>query len=413
MITSAKKLHNLPPYIFGRIKTLTLEARKKNLDVIDLSMGNPDLPTPKPVIERLVDTVTNHPNTLRYPQAKGMPKFRRAVADFMKKRFDVSVDPDSEVLALIGSKEGISNLCESYLEPGDYALVPNPCYPVHFFGTVLAEGKAHLMPINASNNYLPDFGKIPAEVLAKARILFLNYPNNPTTAVVEDTNFLKDAVAFAKKHNLLLCYDNAYSELLFDGYCAPSIFQIPGARDVALEFHSFSKTYNMAGWRIGWACGPKELLGPVEKFKSYTDYGAPTFIQLAAIKALEMWPDFPRELSGIYQRRRDYLCEGLQALGWKFVKPKAGMYVWAEIPEPFKAMGSLAFCEKLIMETGITISPGIGFGEEGEGFVRFALVTRDSRFYDLLLRLKKFQGVKGVNIKEPLAMSTATGKGGV
>jgi len=401
MIVPAKKLQNLPPYIFGRIKTLTIEAKKKNLDVIDLSMGNPDLPPPQPVVERLVDTVTNHPNTMRYPQAKGMPKFRKAAADFMKKRFDVSLDPEGEVLALIGSKEGISNLCESYLEPGDIALVPNPCYPVHFFGTILAEGKAHLMPIKQENQFFPDLSKIPEEVARKARILFLNYPNNPTTAVVEDLKLLADAVAFAKKYGILLCYDNAYSELNFDGYVAPSIFQVSGAREVALEFHSFSKTYNMAGWRLGWACGARELLGPLEKFKSYTDYGVPTFIQLAGIKALDLWPDFPKELSKIYEGRRDYLCEGLLRLGWKFQKPKAGMYVWAEIPDPFKQMGSLAFCEKLISETGITLSPGAGFGEEGEGFVRFALVTRASRFYDLLLRLKKFQGVKGVNFREP------------
>jgi len=401
MIQPAKKIQNLPPYIFSRIKALALEARKKNLDVIDLSMGNPDIPTPQPIIERLVDTVTHHPHTMGYPQAKGMPKFRRAVSEFMEKRFDVSLDPEKEVLALIGSKEGIANLCATYLEPGDLALVPNPCYPIHSFGPYLAEGKTHLMPINKKNNYLPELEKIPEEVARRARILFLNYPNNPTTAVIEDLNYLKEVVKFAKKYQILVCYDNAYSEIAFDGYSPPGFFQIPGAKEVGVEFHSFSKTYNMAGWRLGWACGSKELLGALEKYKSYTDYGVPTFIQLSGVKALELWPQCSKDISEHYGRRRDYWYDGLSSLGWKMDKPKATMYLWAEIPEPFKKLGSLKFCEKLVLETGIALSPGIGFGQEGDGFVRISLVTRDSRFYDVLLRLKKFQGVKGVNIKKP------------
>jgi len=235
----------------------------------------------------------------------------------------------------------------------------------------------------------------------RARILFLNYPNNPTTAVLEDGHYIEEAIQFAKKYDLLICYDNAYSEIAFDGYKPMSFFQIPGARDVGLEFHSFSKTYNMAGWRLGWACGDSKLLDPLIKFKSYTDYGVPTFIQLSGVKALEMWPESVTELSQTYQHRRDYLCEGLNSLGWNVKKPKATMYVWARIPEAFQKMGSLAFCEKLIKETGIALSPGAGFGEGGEGYVRIALVTRDSRFYDMLLRLKKFQKIKGVSIREP------------
>ena len=401
MIPSPKKLENLPPYIFGRIKSLGQEASANKLDVIDLSMGNPDLPTPQPIVDRLVDTVAHHPRTHRYPQAKGMPKFRSAVSAWMKKRFDVALDPETEVCSLIGSKEGIANLCQSYLRAGDYALVPSPCYPVHFYGVVLAQAKPYLLPINAKNNYLPELEKIPEKVARKAKILFLNYPNNPTAAVLEDANYLKEVIRFAKKYGILVCYDNAYSEIRFDGYEPGSFFQVPGARDVGLEFHSFSKTYNMAGWRIGWACGPEKLLGPLVKFKSYIDYGAPTFIQLSAIKALEIWPGCVNELVAVYQRRRDYLHEGLVSLGWNVAKPKATMYLWAEIPDPYKKLGSLKFCEKLIKETGIALSPGIGFGEAGEGFVRFALVTRDSRFYDLLLRLKKFQGVTGVTIRPP------------
>ncbi|MCB4755906.1 MAG: aminotransferase class I/II-fold pyridoxal phosphate-dependent enzyme [Elusimicrobia bacterium] len=394
-------LQNLPPYIFGRIKTLALEARAKNLDIIDLSMGNPDLPTPQPVIDRLVDTVQNHHATHRYPQAKGMPKFRQAVSSWMKKRFDVDLDPAKEICALVGSKEGIANLCSAYLEPGEIALVPSPCYPVHIYGVILAQGKPYLMPINEKNGYLPELDKIPDDIARKAKILFLNYPNNPTTAVIEDSAYLKEVVAFAKKYEILVCYDNAYCEIAFDDFHPGSFFSIPGARDVGLEFHSFSKSFNMAGWRLGWACGDEKILGPLEKIKSYRDYGVPTFIQLSGVKALELWPDFVKQLSAVYQRRRDYLYDGLTSLGWKINKPKATMYIWAQIPDSFRSMGSLTFCEKLIKETGIALAPGVGFGEGGEGFVRFALVTRDSRLYDLLLRLKKFQGVTGVNIKKP------------
>ena len=401
MIPAPKKVVNLPPYIFGRIKALTIEAAAKKLDVIDLSMGNPDLPTPKPIVDRLIETVGEHPRTHRYPQAKGMPKFRRAVTDWMKKRFDVSLDPENEVCALIGSKEGIASLCATYLQPGDVALVPSPCYPVHFFGVVLAGATPHLLPINEANDYMPELEKIPESVLRKAKILFLNYPNNPTAATLDDTSYLREAIRFCKKYGILLCYDNAYSEITFDDYEPGSLFQLPGARDVGLEFHSFSKTYNMAGWRLGWACGPEKLLAPLAKYKSYIDYGAPTFIQLSGVKALEMWPSYVKELSSVYQRRRDYLHDGLTGLGWNLRKPRATMYLWAEIPEPFKKLGSLKFCEKLIQDTGIALSPGVGFGPEGEGFVRLALVTRDSRMYDLLVRLKKFQGISGYAVKKP------------
>jgi len=408
MLQPSRKIQNLPPYIFSRIKALTLEASKNKRDVIDLSMGNPDLPTPQPIVDRLVETISHHPNTHRYPQAKGIPKFRRAISDWMKKRFDIKLNPENEICAVIGSKEGIANLCAAYLEPGQIGLVPSPCYPVHFFGVVLAEGQVYPLPINEKNNYLPELDKIPEDVAKKARILFLNYPNNPTTAVINDPGFLKEVVQFAKKYDILVCYDNAYSEIAYDGFKPGSFFQVPGAWDVGLEFHSFSKTYNMAGWRVGWACGSEKLLGPLEKFKSYVDYGVPTFIQLAGVKALELWPDDVKDLVLVYKRRRDYLYEGLKSLGWKVKAPKATMYLWSEIPEPYKKMGSLAFCEKLILETGIALSPGVGFGKEGEGYVRISLVTRDSRFYDMLVRLKKFQGIKKVPIQ---LLKAPAGKG--
>jgi aspartate/methionine/tyrosine aminotransferase len=386
----SKKLEALPPYLFTKINLLKAEAYAKKLDVIDLGMGNPDLPTPCNVIDRLCDTVKNHPRTHRYPQAKGMPRFRKAVASWMNKRFGVDVDPDREVLALIGSKEGIAHLCMAYLDPGDIVLVCDPAYPVHFNGVILAGGKVHSLPLLPENKFLPDLSKIPSSVARKAKFLLLNYPNNPTAAVVEDNAFLREVVEFATKYEIMVIYDNAYSEITFDGYVAPSIFEIPGAKDVALEFHSFSKTFNMAGWRIGWACGASKLLAPLEKFKSFLDYGSPTFIQMAAVAALEGSQDCVREQSMIYQRRRDKMVAGLNKIGWPTEKSKATMYLWTRIPEKFQEMGSLAFTEKLLKETGIAVSPGAGFGAYGEGYVRMALVTHDNRFHDALLRLKKF-----------------------
>ncbi|HOW28412.1 MAG TPA: LL-diaminopimelate aminotransferase [Elusimicrobiota bacterium] len=396
-IKISQKLEQLPPYLFTRIKVLIGEAYKKNLDVIDLTMGNPDQPTPPHIVDRLVDTIQNHPRTHRYPQAKGMPRFRRAVSDHMKRRFGVSVDPESEVLTLVGSKEGIAHLASAYMDPGDVALVPVPAYPVHFNGVILAGGKVCPLPLTPENGFLPDYGKIPAKDLRKAKLLFLGYPNNPTTTVIEDEAFFKETIRFAKKHNLLVVYDNAYSEITFDGYRAPSFLEVPGARDVALEFHSFSKTYNMAGWRIGWACGKRELVAPLEKFKAFVDYGVPTFMQLAAVRALEGPQDCVRETVAVYQRRRDYFVDGLNKIGWNVAKPKATMYVWAPLPESVRAKGSMAFAEELLRETGVAVSPGVGFGQEGEGYVRFALVTHDQRFYDVLLRLRKFIG--GASVK--------------
>jgi aspartate/methionine/tyrosine aminotransferase len=385
----SEKLAKLPPYIFTRIKALAAQAVARKLDVIDLGMGNPDMPTPPHIVDRLVDSVKNHPRTHRYPQAKGIPRFRRAVAGWTKKRFGVQLDPDTEVLSLVGSKEGVAHLCAAYLDPGDVALVPVPTYPVHLNGVYLAGGTVEPLPLTAENKFLPDYGKISKKALDRAKILFLNYPNNPTAAVVEDPAFFKDTIRFAKKHDLLVAYDNPYSELTFDGYEAPSILQFDGARDVALEYNSTSKTYNMAGWRIGWVGGKKELLAPLEKFKSFVDYGAPSFIQLAAAAALEGPQDCVKELVKVYQRRRDYFVGELNKIGWPTPLPKATMYVWTPLPEPFRKDGSLAFAEKLVSETGIVCTPGVGFGKEGEGYVRFSLVTHDDRFYDAILRIKK------------------------
>ena len=314
-----------------------------------------------------------------------MPKFRSAVADWMDARFGVKVDPEREVLALIGSKEGIGHLCMAYLDPGDIALVCNPGYPVHFNGPILAGGSVEYVPLKPENRWLPDLDKIPEATARKAKILFLNYPNNPTAAVVEDAKFFEEVVRFAKKYDILVVHDNPYSEITFDGYTAPSFLQVPGAKDVGVEFF-----YNMAGWRVGFVVGDQKLIAPLEKFKSFLDYGVPTFIQLAAVWALKAPQDCVKEAAQRYQKRRDDMVTGFAKIGWAMDKPKATMYLWAPIPEPHKSKGSLVFCEELIKETGIAVAPGVGFGPYGEGYVRMALVTHDNRFHDALLRVKKF-----------------------
>jgi len=386
----SKKLGKLPPYIFSIINILKKEAYSKKLDVIDLAMGNPDMPTPDFIIERLIDTVKNHPGTHRYPQAKGMPKLRQAVCNWYKKRFDVELNPDNEAIVLIGSKEGIAHLCMAYLDPGDIALVANPAYPVHLNGVILAGGKIHDMPLTAENRWLPDLTKIPEKVARRAKLMFLNYPNNPTTATVDDLSFFKEVIRFAKKYDIIVCHDNAYSEITFDDYIAPSFLQTTGAKDVGVEFYSLSKTYNMAGWRVGFCLGNSKIIAPLEKFKSFVDYGVPTFLQLAAATALNSSENVMKKTLEEYKKRRDKFCDGLNKLSFTVEKPKATMYLWAKLPEKFQKDGSLKFSEELIRKTGIACSPGTGFGKYGEGYVRFALVTHFNRFHDALMRLKKF-----------------------
>lgn len=403
-ILPSEKLEQLPPYLFSRINKLKIEAYSKNLDVIDLAMGNPDLPTDNEIVERLCDTVKNHPRTHRYPQAKGMPKFRNTVADWFLKRFGVKLDPEKEVLALIGSKEGVAHLCMSFLNPGDYTLVPDPAYPVYYNATILAGGKPYLFELDSKSGYLPDFGKIPQKIVERTKIIFLNYPNNPTTAVVEDENFFKEAIRFAKKNNLILCYDNAYSEITFDGYVAPSILQYEGAKDVAVEFHSFSKTFSMAGWRVGFVVGNEYILSALEKFKSFVDYGVPTFIQLSAVKALLEYERIVKEVKKVYQLRRDIMIREFKKIGYEITPPKATMYLWCKLPEKItKELGSLKFAEKLLVETGVAVAPGVGFGPNGEGYIRLALVTANNRFHDVALRFKKIFYELGITKKTLVA----------
>src|ERR1035437_7625414 len=374
-------------------------------------MGNPDQPTPEVVVKRLCDTVQNHTSTHRYPQAKGIPKFRKTVSTWMAKRFGVDLNPENEITALIGSKEGIAHLAMAVLNSGDTVLVGNPAYPAHFNGVILAGGEVHSIPLRPENDFLPELEKIPENVIRKSKLLFLNYPNNPTAAVIPDKAVFRDWVRFAKKYDLIICHDNAYSEITFDGYVAPSFLEVEGAKDVGVEVHSCSKSYNMAGWRIGWMCGNSRVVAAVEKFKSFLDYGAPTFIQLSAVAAMEAWPKSVEPVVKIYHKRRDEMIDGMAKMGWVVPKPKATMYIWAPLPEPFKAMGSLAFAEMLIRETGIVVTPGVGFNAGGEGYIRMALVTHDRRFHDALLRFKKLLSDSSKK-KTPLppALSPQTGE---
>ncbi len=389
-VEASRKLRQLPPYLFGAIDVLKRDAYRKKLDVIDLGMGNPDLPTPKHIVERLCDTVLNHPNTHRYPQAKGMPKFRKTVADWYQKRYAVDLNPENEVMALVGSKEGIAHMCMAYLDPGDTVLVTNPCYPVHRDGVILAGGVPYDMPINEDNNFIPKLEDVPTDVANRAKLMFLNYPNNPTAAVLEDTAFFEKVIEFARDHNIIVCHDFAYSDITYDGHRSPSFLEVPGAKDVGVEFHSLSKTYNMAGWRVGFVGGGSEFLKPLEKLKSYLDYGVFTAIQLSAIKALTGPQDCVAESVKEYRKRQIKLVEGLNKIGWEAKLPKATMYLWIRLPENFRDMPSLEFAELLIEETGIAVAPGIGFGAYGEGYVRVAVVTNFQRFHDALLRLREF-----------------------
>jgi len=402
----SERITKLPPYLFTRINQLKREAFAQKLDVIDLGMGNPDQPTPKVVVDRLVDTIEHHNSTHRYPQAKGTPKFRKTVASWMQRRFGVELDPEKEVVALIGSKEGIAHLAMAVLNPGETVLVGDPAYPAHFNGVILAGGETYSIPMKPENGYLPELDKIPEKIARQSKLIFLNYPNNPTASVIEDKAVFKDWVAFAKKYDLIVCHDNAYSEVTFDGYVAPSFLEVDGAKDVGVEVHSFSKTYNMAGWRLGWMCGNAKIVAAVEKFKSFLDYGAATFIQLSGVAALDSWPDTARATSLVYQKRRDQMVQGLQKLGWDVPKPKATMYLWAPLPANFREMGSLKFAEKLLLDTGVVVAPGVGFGPAGEGYVRLALVTHDNRFHDALLRFKKFLSPEKPKTKQPAQKSS-------
>ncbi|HON06221.1 MAG TPA: aminotransferase class I/II-fold pyridoxal phosphate-dependent enzyme [Candidatus Ratteibacteria bacterium] len=383
----SEKVRNLPAYLFQITNERRAKARQEGRDVIDLAMGNPDLPPPEPVIEKMREVLSN-PKVHRYSASKGIPHLRREISLWYERRFNVKIDPEEEAIVTIGSKEGISHLALAIFDKGDVVLTPNPTYPSHFYSVIMSGASVYDVPLTPENNFVPDLNQPIYDRYPGPKAMIVSYPNNPTTQVVE-IDFFKDLVKFAKKNNIIIIHDIAYSEICFDGYKAPSFLQVDGAKDVGVEFYSLSKTYNMAGWRVGFMVGNKDIVKALAKLKSYYDYGIFTPIQVAAICALRLDQKYIDETVNQYRKRRDTLVDGFNRIGWKVNKPKATMYVWAEIPEKFKHMGSLNFALYLLDECNLVVSPGVGFGKYGEGFVRIALVENEQRIKQAVRSLKK------------------------
>ncbi len=381
-IESAETLKKLPPYLFVEIDKAKRQAIAEGKDLIDLGIGDPDTPTPKHIIESLYKAARD-PANHRYALDAGMPALKDEIALWHKKRFKVTLDTQTEILPLIGSKEGIAHTPFAFLNKNDVALVPDPAYPAYRNATILAGGRPYFMPLRARNDFLPDLKKIPASVLKKTKLMFLNYPNNPTSAVAP-WEFLRELVKFARKNKIIICFDMAYSEMCYDNYRAPSIFQVSGAKEVAVEFHSLSKTYNMTGWRLGWVCGNKDIVAAIAKIKSNIDSGIFQAVQIAGITALKTKKEFKQKMCRMYEDRRDLLAGGLEKLGWSINLPKATFYLWTKIPHK---MGSITFCDQIMQKAGIVATPGVGFGKYGEGYVRFALTQDKKRIKEAVKRL--------------------------
>ncbi|GEA15068.1 LL-diaminopimelate aminotransferase [Moorella sp. E308F] len=383
----ARRIRELPPYLFARIEKKIEEARERGVDIISLGIGDPDMPTPAHVIEKLVEQAHN-PENHRYPTSVGMLSFRQAVADWYRKLYNVDLDPRREVVTLIGSKEGIAHISFCYVDPGDINLVPDPGYPVYNIGTLLAGGESYFMPLTAANGFLPDLRDIPSDVARRAKLMFINYPNNPTGAVA-DLKFFQEVVEFAKNYDLIVCHDAAYSEITYDGYRAPSFLQAPGAKDVGIEFNSVSKPYNMTGWRLGWACGRADVIEALGRLKSNIDSGVFQAVQYAGIAALTGPQEGLDEVRRIYQERRDIIVDGLNSLGWQLEKPKATFYVWAPVPRGYT---SAEFAEMVLEKAGVIITPGNGYGSYGEGYFRIALTISKERMQEAIERLRRALG---------------------
>lgn len=383
-IEQADRLKKLPPYLFAELDRKKAEARSRGVDVIDLGVGDPDLPTPDNIIGKLAEAA-KEPRYHRYPSYTGMNEFRKAVSRWYKKRADVDLDPIQEIVSLIGSKEGIAHIPLAFINPGDVVLVPSPAYPVYAIATMFAGGKPFEMPLLKENDFLPDLGSIPGDILANAKMMFINYPNNPTAAPATQ-DFFKSVVDFAARNNLIICHDFAYSEMTFDGYIPPSFLSIPGAKDVGIEFHSLSKTYNMTGWRIGWAAGNSQIIGGLGRIKSNIDSGIFEAIQVAGIEALEGDQQCLADMRRIYTERRDVLVAGLKKLGISVEAPKATFYVWFEVPSGYT---SATFASLLLEKSGIVATPGNGFGAPGEGYVRMALTVSKERLVEAVERMAK------------------------
>ena len=371
------RIRRLPPYVFNVTGELKLAARRRGEDVIDFSMGNPDQPTPRHIVDKLIEAV-QRPDTHRYSVSKGIYRLRRAICNWYKRRYDVELDPDSEAIVTIGSKEGIAHLALATLDTGDIVLVPNPSYPIHIYGPVIAGADIRHVPMHAGVDFFESLSQAIKDSYPKPKMLIVNFPSNPTTQCV-DPAFFERLVGMAREHDIYVVHDLAYADIVFDGYEAPSILQVPGARDVAVEFFTMSKSYNMAGWRVGFMVGNRELVTALARMKSYHDYGTFTPIQVASIIALEGPQECVDAVRTVYQGRRDVLCSGLNGLGWEVQKPRATMYVWAPIPEQYRNMGSLEFSKKLLADAHVAVAPGTGFGHYGDDHVRFALIENEAR----------------------------------
>ena len=380
----SRRLDRIPPYLFAQIDRKIAEKKAQGVDVISFGVGDPDVPTPDGIVDRLC-LEARKPENHRYPSYFGLPEFRLAASRWLERRFGVTVDPSCEMISLMGSKEGIAHMALAVLDPGDIALVPEPSYPVYAMGTLLAGAESHFLPLEASGGFLPDLEGISTDVLARAKILWLNYPNNPTGAVAE-MDFFERAVEFSKRNDIILAHDNAYSEITYDGFVAPSVLQVEGARDVAVEFHSLSKTFNMTGWRIGFACGNSDVIDALGTIKTNVDSGIFNAVQLAGVEAIDNRRQDIDRMVGIYRERRDLLVKLLTSLGWEPSRPLGSIYIWLKVPDGFDSVG---FSEQVLDRAGVFFTPGNAYGPSGEGFVRLSLTVPDERVQEAIGRLEE------------------------
>ena len=398
MINDFPRIKRLPPYVFNIVNELKAAARARGEDIIDFGMGNPDQPTPKHIVDKMVEA-TLRDDTHRYSMSRGIPRLRKAICNYYKRRFNVDLDHEKEAIVTIGSKEGLAHLAMATVGPGDAVLVPNPAYPIHPYGFVIAGADIRHVPLREDVDFFTELENAIKNSWPKPKMLVLNFPGNPTSECV-DLEFYEKVVAIAREHEIWVVQDIAYAEIVFDDYQPVSILQVEGAKDVAVEFYSLSKTYNMPGWRVGFMVGNEVLVSALARIKSYLDYGMFTPIQIAAITALEGPQDCVEEIRLMYQDRRDVLCDGLNNIGWEVKKPKATMFLWAKIPEPYRTMGSLEFCKKLLLEAGVAVSPGIGFGEYGDDHVRFSLIENEHRTRQAIRGMKAMFKNDGVLVGE-------------
>jgi len=381
------RIKRLPPYVFATVNELKMKARKAGEDIIDLGMGNPDIPTPQHIVDKASEALYN-PRNHRYSISRGVPHLRDAICEWYERRYNVKLDPESEAIATIGAKEGLSHLALATIGSGDVVFVPSPAYPIHPYSVIIAGGDLRSIPLSPDRDFFEDLLAATKLTWPRPKMMILSFPHNPTTRVI-DLDFFQKIVDFAREHDILIVHDFAYADLTFDDYQAPSILQVEGARDVAVEFYSLSKSYSMAGWRVGFCVGNQRMVHALTRIKSYLDYGMFQPLQIAAITALRGDQECVKEIVETYRDRRDVLCEGLNRIGWKVEKPKATMFVWAKIPEQYQSLGSLEFAMKLIREAKVAVSPGIGFGEYGDEYVRFALVENEHRTRQAIRGLRK------------------------